>query len=125
MVKQFCFNATIIGFFFATSLKAGEITLNHGGDCAPTMASLMKVHAARLKYYGTDDPAYQPPDTDAGYQNSVKVGDLQVLLNVLTLGKTTVTLIEPTRLPTILQVQYKSKRGVSRVCFIWTADGKR
>jgi hypothetical protein len=78
-----------------------------------------------LKYYGTDDPAYQPPDTDAGYQNSVKVGDLQVRLNVMTLGKTTVTLIEPTSLPTILKVQYKSKRGVSRVCFIWTADGKR
>lgn len=85
----------------------------------------MRVHSARLKYYGTDDPAYQPPDTDAAYQNWVKVADLHVRLNVMTFGKTTVTLIEQTSLPTILKVRYKSKRGVSRVCFIWTADGKR
>jgi hypothetical protein len=125
MLKRFAVHALVIGFIFATSLSAGEITLNHGGDCAPTMDSLIKVHAARLKYYGTDDPAYQPPDTEVAYQNWVKVADLQDRLNVFTLGKTTVTLVEMTNLPTILKVLLKSKRGAYKVCYVWTADGKR
>jgi hypothetical protein len=115
---------TLIGFVFLGSLLAANepITLHHGADCAPTMRALEQVRAARLKYYGTDDPAFQPPDTVAGYHASVVVGDLQVHLNVLTLGPTTATLLERTNQPTILKVKPQKE---NRVCFIWAADAKR
>lgn len=114
----------LIGFAVIGSLFAANdnIILRHGADCAPTIAALAQVREARLKYYGTDDPAYQPPDTDAAYHAWEKVSGLQVQLNVLTLGPTTAMLIERTSLPSVLKVKPQKE---NRQCFIWTADGKR
>ena len=99
-----------------------RITLSHGADCAPTIAALAQVRSARLKYYGSIDPAFQPPDTDAAYRAWERVSDLQARLNVLTLGPTTATLIERTSQATILKVKPQKE---NRVCFIWAEDAKR
>lgn len=60
----------LVGFVVAAFVPAysiaADVTLNYGGDCATTISGLIQVHAARLKYYRTDDPAHQPHETDAG-----------------------------------------------------------
>jgi hypothetical protein len=119
----------------AISTASDTFTLNRGGDCATTTTGLMHMHNARLGYYGNDDPAYVPPDTDLGDWAVDRVIDAAVRWGVVMLKRgTVVTVIEHTSVPGIVKVrthayQTKLKSRVSvtpaRVCFIWAADLKR
>lgn len=99
---------------------AGDIfTLKRGGlDCAPNRIALVEVRTARLKYYGTDNIDYEPPDTDAGYNAFTHVADLMISLRSMVLGRSIVEVLVPQDRNGIVVIRTRARQ----TCYVWGKD---
>jgi len=110
----------IVGMLLLGSAFAGDVfTLKRGGlDCAPNRIALVEVHAARLKYYGTDNIDFEPPDTDTGYNAFTKVADLMIKVRSMVLGRTIVEVLTPQDRNGIMILRTSGKQ----ICYVWAKD---
>ena len=110
----------MVGLLFLRTVFAGDIfTLKRGGlDCAPNRMVLVEVRAARLKYYGTDNIDFEPPDTDAGYNAFNHVADLMINLRSMVLGRTIVEVLTPQDRNGIRIIRTSGRQ----TCYVWAKD---